>query len=126
MASEPLGFGSAFAVTMASRQGGSPGWPSLGKRSAKSASAKMAPSSSRRLSSGLPLRKAALATRAVPSGTGSIGVGLSDMAGLRRGGPATAYPPGPAQPTSPTISHRPYERPFPERLLPALQRYLDG
>ena len=93
-------------VTRASRQGGRPGWPSLGKRSAKSASAKMAPSSSRRLSSGLPLRKAALATRAVPSGTGSIGVGLSDMAGLRRGGPATAYPPGPAQPTSPTVSGR--------------------
>ena len=46
-------------VTRASRHGGSPGWPSLGNRSAKSASAKMAPSSSRRLRRGLPLRKAA-------------------------------------------------------------------
>src|SRR4051794_22832118 len=71
-------------VTRASRHGGSPGWPSLGKRSAKSASAKMAPSSSRRLRRGLPLRKAALATRAVSSGTGWIRVGLSDTAGLRR------------------------------------------
>ena len=47
------------------------------------------------------MRKAALATRAVPSGTGSIGLGLS-MAGLRRTGPAAAYPPTSAQPTSPT------------------------
>jgi hypothetical protein len=43
-------------------------------------------SSSRSLRRGLPLRKAARATRVVPSGTGSIGVGLRDMAGLR-GGP---------------------------------------
>src|SRR4051812_44783610 len=64
----------------------------------------MAPSSSRSLRSGLPLRKAALATRAVVSGTGWIGAGLSDMAGLRRGGPATAYPLAGAQPTSPTGS----------------------
>src|SRR4051794_15723504 len=63
-------------VTSARRHGGRAGWPSLGNRSAKSASAKMAPSSSRSLSRGLPLRKAARATRAVSSGTGWIGVGL--------------------------------------------------
>jgi hypothetical protein len=47
------------------------------------------------------LRKAARATRAVSSGTGSIGVGLRDMAGLR-GGPGTdpreiGRPPGRAR-----------------------------
>src|SRR4051794_19289364 len=91
-------------VTRASRHGGRPGWPRLGNRSAKSVSAKTVPSSSRSLRSGLPLRKAALATRAVPSGTGSIGLDLSDMVGLRRGGPAAAYPSAAKQPTSPTVS----------------------
>jgi DNA invertase Pin-like site-specific DNA recombinase len=52
------------------------------------------------------LRKAARAMRAVCSGTGWIGSVLSDMAGLRWGGPAAAYPPTPAQPTSPTVSGR--------------------
>jgi hypothetical protein len=62
-----------------------PGLAALGEEVAKSASAKMGPSSSRSLRSALPLRKAALAVRAVPSGTGSIGPDLSDMVGLRGG-----------------------------------------
>src|SRR3954452_17512895 len=66
----------------------------------------MVPSSSRSWRRGLPWRKAARATRAVSSGTGWITAGLSDMAGLRRGGPAAGYPPTQAQPTSPTVSVR--------------------
>src|SRR3954452_8357979 len=49
----------------------------------------MAPSLSRRLSRGLPMRKAARATRAVSSGTGWIGAGLRDMADLRQKGTAS-------------------------------------
>src|SRR4051794_8519943 len=45
----------------------------------------MGPSSLRSSRRGLPLRKAARATRAVSSGTGWIGLGLSDTAGLRGG-----------------------------------------
>ena len=70
-------------VTNARRHGGRPGWPRLGNRSAKSVSAKMVPSSSRSSRSELPLRKAARAMRAVPSGTGWIGSGRSAMARLR-------------------------------------------
>ena len=39
-------------------------------------------------------------------GHGLDRAGLSDMAGLRRGGPAAGYPPTQAQPTSPTVSGR--------------------
>src|SRR4051812_40852283 len=61
----------------------------------------MAPSSSRSFRSGLPLRKAARATRAVSPGTGSIGLGLRDMADLRGGSAADSRdigcPAGPAR-----------------------------
>jgi hypothetical protein len=51
----------------------------VGKRSAKSGSVKSVPSVSRNCKEPLPLGKIARATRAVSSGTGSIGEGASDI-----------------------------------------------
>src|SRR5439155_6240624 len=82
-------------VTSARRHGASPGWPRSGKRSAKSSSRKTAPSSSRSFRSGSPLRKAARATRAVASGTGSMGLGLRDMVDLSGGSAADSHDIGP-------------------------------
>src|SRR6516165_3114257 len=66
-------------VPSAKRQGGRPGWPSSGKQAAKSSSWKIVPRVSRRSRYGLPLGKAARATRAVSSGPGSRVWGRSDI-----------------------------------------------
>src|SRR5215813_7592980 len=66
-------------VTRAKRQGGILGWPHAGNRSAKSSSAKMVPSRSRKVRYGFPLGNAACAMRPVSVGTGWIGTGLSDI-----------------------------------------------
>ena len=61
-----------------------PRLPQLGEQVGEVGIGEDGADSSRRLRRGLPLRKAARATLAVASGTGWIGSGLSDMAGLRR------------------------------------------
>src|SRR5216683_2090585 len=63
----------------AKRHGGRPGWPHAGKSATKSSSWKSGPSASRSVRYGWPLGKAAWATRAISSGTGSRGCGRSDM-----------------------------------------------
>src|SRR5215813_7678603 len=74
-------------VMSAKRQGERPGWPSRGKHMAKSSSRKSVPRVSRRSREGWPLGKAARATRAVSSGTGSRACERNDMRDvLLRGG----------------------------------------
>src|SRR3954451_14079001 len=111
-------------VTSARRHGASPGWPRLGKRSAKSSSRKTAPSSSRSFRSGSPLRKAARATRAVASGTGSMGLGLRDMVDLSGGSAADSHDIGP--PAGPARFRQQYPNVFANISLSQVNTLFEG